>query len=266
MPEKVSPESIEPAVKSLGRALKLAEVLSHYAEGATLKELSDVLHLPKSTVHRLLQAYRELGYVEQDNESGRYRLSVKWLGISLKILEHIDLRNIARTTLTTLADMSGEVVHLVVLNDGEVVYIDKVEGKETIRMHSRIGHRAPVHCTAVGKSILAHLPEDEVRTILAEHGLPAHTPQTITAIDELLEHLKDVRARGVAYDLEENEPDITCVAAPIFDHSGHVVAALSISGPTHRMKPRLESLSEHVKKAGDTISQRLGFGLSKISL
>ena len=262
MPTNIWQESTEPAVKSLGRALRLAEVLSHYREGATLKELSDELDLPKSTVHRLLQAYRELGYVEQDNVSGRYRLSVKWLGISLKILEHIDLRHIARMTLTTLADMSGEVVHLVVLNDGEVVYIDKVEGKETIRMHSRIGHRAPVHCTAVGKSILAYLPEDDVRTILAEHGLPAHTPHTITDPDKLLEHLQHIRARGVAYDLEENEPDITCVAAPIFDHRGHVIAALSISGPTHRMRPRLEALSEHVKKAGDTISQRLGFGMN----
>ncbi|PTQ57295.1 MAG: Transcriptional regulator, IclR family [Candidatus Carbobacillus altaicus] len=262
MTEKVSHESIEPAVKSLGRALRLAEVLSHYAEGATLKELSAELGLPKSTVHRLLQAFRELGYVEQDAVSGRYRLSVKWLGISLRILEHIDLRKIARETLMALAHMSGEVIHLVVLNAGEVVYIDKVEGKETIRMHSRIGHRAPVHCTAVGKSILAHLPEEDVRTILAEHGLPAHTPQTITDPGTLLKHLRQVRERGVAYDLEENEPDITCVAAPIFDHSGHVVAALSISGPTHRMKPRLESLSEHVKKAGDTISRRLGYGMN----
>ncbi|MBE3596737.1 MAG: IclR family transcriptional regulator [Hydrogenibacillus sp.] len=249
---------METPVKSLERAFRLAEAVGQAKDGATVTGLAEALALPKSTVHRLLSAFVQLGYMEQDEQSGRYRLTAKWLSLVTRFLADLDVRQAARRSLEALAEETGEVVHLVVLNDGEAVYIDKVEGKETIRMHSRIGHRAPVHCTAVGKTLLAYRSEDDIRTILRKHGLARHTPNTITDAQALIAHLAEVRQNGVAFDHEENEPGISCVAAPIFDHTGAVAAALSISGPTERMRPRLAALADRVREAGAAISARLG--------
>ncbi len=202
----------------------------------------------------------QYGYVEQDVETGRYKLGYKFLEISSRLLESIDLRTEAKPFLLELERDTNEVIHLVVYDQGEVVYIEKLEGNETLRMHSKVGKRAPMHCTSVGKAILAHLPLNIVLDIIDRKGLPMHTEKTITDKDEFLQELVKVKQLGYALDLEENETGITCIAVPIFDHLGKVVASVSISGPTMRMTDeRLDRLKEKMMTAGRLISARLGY-------
>ncbi|MDI3257029.1 MAG: IclR family transcriptional regulator [Kyrpidia sp.] len=255
----VMASSGEDTVKSVDRALVILERVSRRKEGAGITELAADVGMYKSTVHRLLTTLVRRGYVRQDRETGRYKLGYAILDMASRLLESVDLRQEARPYLEELADHTHEVVHLVVLDHGEVVYIEKVEGTETIRMHSRVGARAPVHCTGVGKAILAFLPEEDVKMIVEKRGLEPHTPQTITRWPQLQAELQQVRERGFAVDREENEPGIVCVAAPIWDHTGRVCAALSVSAPKMRMSDaRVNDLADRVRRAGLAVSARLG--------
>ncbi len=227
--------------------------------GLGVTEIANQIDINKSSVYRILSTLVQYGYIEQDAETGKYKLGYKFLEISSKLLESIDLRAEARPFLQELENETNEVIHLVVYDQGEVVYIEKLEGNETLRMHSKVGKRAPMHCTSVGKAILAHLPSSIVSDILERKGMPVHTDKTITDKEEFMKELGQVRQKGFALDLEENEYGITCVAVPIFDHLGKVIAAVSISGPTMRMTDdRLDALKSKMVKTGQGISARLG--------
>ncbi|MBW7651962.1 IclR family transcriptional regulator [Anoxybacillus sp. ST4] len=247
-------------VKSVSRALKIMDILSNYRHGIGVTEIAKQIGIHKSSVHRLLSTLAEHGYVEQDGETERYKLGYKLLEMSSKLLESIDLRKEAKPYLRELEQITNEVVHLVVYDQGEVIYIEKLDGNETLRMHSKVGKRAPMHCTAVGKAILAHLPKHVVMDILKRKGLPPHTDYTITDQRMFLRELERVCEAGYALDLEENEYGIRCIAVPIFDHTKQVVAAVSVSGPTIRMTDeRLEQLHIQMKAIGKQISERLGY-------
>ncbi|WP_042350309.1 IclR family transcriptional regulator [Bacillus massiliigorillae] len=252
----------ENMVKSVSRALDIITILSLKKGGLGVTEIANQIDINKSSVYRILSTLVQYGYVEQDADTGRYKLGYKFLEISSKLLESIDLRTEAQPFLKELENETNEVIHLVVYDQGEVVYIEKLEGNELLRMHSRVGKRAPMHCTSVGKTILANLPTNVVLSILETRGMPSHTKYSIVDKDELLQELAKVKECGFAYDLEENEYGITCIAAPIFDHAGQVIAAVSISGSTIRMKnERLAQLQPHIIAAGKQISTRLGYGL-----
>lgn len=247
-------------VQALERALKLLEALSQEKEGLGLNELARRVELHKSTVYRLLQTLKEHGYVEQDASHGKYNLGLKILELSGRILDRLDVRAVAHPYLKALADKSNEVAHLVILDGDEAVYIDKVEGNRTIRMYSQIGRRVPLHSTAVGKAILAHLAWPEAQRLLERKGLTRFTPRTVTDWSTLAEHLERVRRQGYAVDDGENEEGIRCVGAPIFNHDHRVVAALSISGPEVNITwERIPELGELVRWASREISRRLGF-------
>ena len=250
----------ENIVKSVSRALDIINIISSNKDGIGVTGIAEQIDINKSSVHRLLATLVQYGYVEQDKETSRYRLGYKFLEISSKLLESIDLRKEAKPFLQELEKETNEVIHLVVYDQGEVIYIEKLEGTETLRMHSKVGRRAPMHCTAVGKAILAHLPPNVVHETIERRGLPAHTENTMTKKDELLKELIQVKQKGFALDLEENEYGIRCIAVPIFDHLGKVVAAVSISGPTIRMtEDRIEQLLGRMIQIGRKISERLGF-------
>lgn len=250
----------ENMVKSVGRALDIVSLVSSKKGGLGVTELAKQIGINKSSVYRILSTLAHYGYVEQDEETGRYKLGYKFLDISSKLLESIDLRAEAKPFLLELERFTNEVIHLVVYDQGEVVYIEKLEGNQTLRMHSKVGKRAPMHCTSVGKAILAHLPVPVVLDIIERKGLPMHTNHTITNKDKFLEELSQVKEKGYALDLEENEYGITCIAVPIFDHLGKVIAAISISGPTMRMTDeRMAILKEKMLDAGQKISARLGW-------
>jgi IclR family transcriptional regulator, KDG regulon repressor len=250
----------ENMVKSVSRALDIITLVSLKKGGLGVTEIANQIDINKSSVYRILSTLVQYGYIEQDSETGRYKLGYKFLEVSSKLLESIDLRSEARPFLQELENVTNEVIHLVVYDQGEVVYIEKLEGNETLRMHSKVGKRAPMHCTSVGKAILAYLPSNVVVDILDRKGMPMHTDKTITNKDDFLQELIQVRKKGYALDLEENEYGITCIAVPIFDHLGKVAAAISISGPTMRMTDkRLVELQTHMIHIGKQISKRLGF-------
>ncbi|TDL83102.1 IclR family transcriptional regulator [Peribacillus frigoritolerans] len=250
----------ENMVKSVSRALDIITLVSLKKGGLGVTEIANQIDINKSSVYRILSTLVQYGYIEQDAETGKYKLGYKFLEISSKLLESIDLRAEARMYLQELENETNEVIHLVVYDQGEVVYIEKLDGSETLRMHSKVGKRAPMHCTSVGKAILAYLPSSVVLEILERKGLPMHTDKTITNKEDFLLELNTVRQKGYALDLEENENGITCIAVPIFDHMGNAIAAVSISGPTIRMtEERLEHLQSRMRNIGRQISLRLGF-------
>ncbi|CAM3724697.1 IclR family transcriptional regulator [Alicyclobacillus pomorum] len=247
-------------VKSVDKAFMLLEVVSEHPSGMAITELANEVGMYKSTVHRLLGTMMKRGYIEQDPQTGKYKLGYTVLDLGMRLLSSIDLRREAMPYLQELAKLSNEVVHLAFLDRGEVVYIEKVESRHTIRMVSRVGKRVPVHATGLGKAILAFLPRQETLNIIERYGLPKLTDYTITDKDVLLESLQETRKTGFAVDVEENELGICCVAAPIWEHNQRVVAACSVSGPSIRMTlERLRELTPYVKRTGAQISERLGY-------
>jgi len=254
----------ESIVKSVRRALDIINIISSHKDGIGVTGISRQMDINKSSVHRILATLVQYGYVEQDNETSRYKLGYKFLELSSKLLESIDLRKAAQPFLQELERETNEVIHLVVYDQREVIYIEKLEGTETLRMHSKVGRRAPLHCTAVGKAILAHLPLHVVHETIERMELAVHTEHTITNKEELLKELAQVKERGYALDLEENEYGIRCVAVPIFDHLGNVAAAVSVSGPTIRMTDqRIDKLHKRMVQIGAKISRRLGYMAKK---
>ncbi|MFE8697358.1 IclR family transcriptional regulator [Cytobacillus sp. FJAT-53684] len=250
----------ENMVKSVSRALDIIMLVSRKKVGLGVTEIANQMDINKSSVYRILSTLVQYGYIEQDKDTERYKLGYKFLEVSSRLLESIDLRTEAKPFLQELEKETNEVIHLVVYDQGEVVYIEKLDGNEALRMHSKVGKRAPMHCTSVGKAILAHLPSALVQDIIERKGLPSHTDKTITDKDVFLEELAEVRSKGFALDLQENEYGITCIAVPLFDHLGKVAAAVSISGPSIRMtEERLKQLQPRMIEIGKQISARLGF-------
>ncbi|MGN1402270.1 MAG: IclR family transcriptional regulator [Bacillus sp. (in: firmicutes)] len=250
----------ENMVKSVSRALDIIQLVSDRRDGLGVTEIANQMDINKSSVHRILSTLSAYGYIEQDQQTGRYKLGYAFLAVSSKLLDSIDLRAVSKPYLTELEAETNEVIHLVVYDRGEVVYIEKLDGNEALRMHSKVGKRAPMHCTSVGKAILAHIGEEEVQDILNRKGLPKHTEHTITDQDAFMEELAKVKSEGYALDLQENEYGIICIAAPIFDHQGNVCAAISISGPSMRMTDeRMLGLKTKILETGRLISARVGY-------
>lgn len=247
-------------VQSVDRALSILEVLSENSLGLGITEISKKIDLHKSTVHRLLSTLIYKDYVEQDHETNKYRITLKVLELGNNRLKDLDIVTVSRPHLTELMKKTNEVVHLVILEKEEIVYIDKVESENTIRMHSTIGKRSPAYCTAVGKAIMSHMTMEEVLEIWNNSQIKEHTQYTITGVDEMKEELKKIRERGYSVDDEENEIGVRCVAAPIFNWKGDVIAAISISGPTMRVtKEKVEEFSILIIEYARRISLELGY-------
>ncbi|MFA5786920.1 MAG: IclR family transcriptional regulator [Actinomycetota bacterium] len=240
------------------RTLDVLEALSEM--GTTpLGEVSRATGLSKSVTHRLLQSLCERGYAVQDRSTGRYRLGLRVMNLFSAGLEGVDLRVVAHPALERLAQATSETVHLVVLEDDGVVYVDKVESTHPVRMASRIGMRGEPHCTAGGKAILADLPEEEVRALLARHGLPRRTPSTIVHPAALMRDLAEIRARGYAVDDIENEADVRCVGTAVLDAGGRPAGAVSVSAPAYRLpRERIAQVVPHLRKAVAEIAAGYG--------
>jgi DNA-binding IclR family transcriptional regulator len=246
---------------SVRRALTIVDYLSEHATpaGLTLTELADGLAMNKSTLLRLLAVLQEFDLIERDARGECYRLGLRPLHWAEACLASMQIRRIAAPFLLDLMETTRETIHLVTYENGRVVYIDKVDSPHTLRIVSRVGMHMPAYSTAVGKALLAYLPTaafDEVVT----RGLAPRTPRTLTSPQTLQRELEVVRQRGYALDDEENELEVRCAAAPVFDHLGNATAAVSISGPIHRVSlERLGQLGLQARQTAEQISARLGF-------
>jgi DNA-binding IclR family transcriptional regulator len=251
-------------VQTIERTSLILDILGQSPQGISIRDLSEKIKLPKGTTHRLISSLAYFGYARQDSKTRNYFLGLKLVELGNLLLSQLDLRKEAEPFLRDLAERTKETVHMVFLDRGEIVYIDKVEldhNPAGLRMASRVGLRNPAHSSAVGKVLLSHLPEEELNGLIKEKGLPKRTENTIIDSIQLKEHLKAVRTQGYAIDDEENERGIRCVAAPIFNEAGKAVAAISISGPAFRVTKKVvqETLKKEVMEAANKISQRLGF-------
>jgi DNA-binding IclR family transcriptional regulator len=248
--------------KSLDRALTvLLEIADRGERGMTLSECAAVLGYSKATTHRILQTLTRREFLRLDEERGTFTLGVTNLRLGKEFLESIDLRRVALPTLRSLADTSGETVHLGRVSGTDVVYIEKVESSHAVRMYSRVGDTMPAYSTGVGKAILAYLDDAELKRHLPRE-LERRATNTITDLAALREDLARTRDRGYSLDDIENEEGIRCAGAPVFDHTGHVQAAISVAGPATRMTlKRLAELGPQVRAQADRVSERLGFGM-----
>jgi IclR family KDG regulon transcriptional repressor len=246
--------------QSVDRALEVLIAVCQRPEGAALGKISDAAGLPKSTTCRLLQGLTKYHFVTQDPHTKMYRAGLGLVSLAFRVIDKLDVRHQAQPELKELNRYLNETIHLAVLDEGEVVYIDKFESDRSIRMHSAIGRRSPVHCTGIGKVLLAFLPEEEMARVLAQRGLPRFTPNTLATLPELKDHLRGVRERGHAVDDAEFEAEIRCVAAPIRDHTGAVVAAASVAIPCARIsREGIEALAPLLCQTTAAISRKMGY-------
>ena len=242
---------------TLIKGLCLLEVLARRGEAMGVSELAGSVGMPKSGVHRLLQALVDERYVEQSS-SGRYRVSIKLWEVASAALPGFDLRRHAEGVMHALVEETGESVHLSVLDQRDVVYVHKLEAPTNpVRAYSQIGGRVPAHCVATGKAMMAFRGPRWLANA-AEHLLPA-TVNTITDPRAFLAEMARIRAQGYASNGGEWRLGINGLASPIFDDAGTVVGAIGISGPAARVEgPRRESLIEQVREAGQTLSMMSG--------
>jgi DNA-binding IclR family transcriptional regulator len=247
-------------VHSVVRALTLLDTMAVQGRAIGIADLSKRVRLHVSTVHRLLATLISRGYVKQDPETGKYALGLRAFLLGEAYRQQMDLRRVVHPALQRLAQTTGETANLVVMDREEAVYLDKAESPQSVRFFSRIGHRAPLYCTAVGKVLLAWLPPGEQEETLGRLTLAPLTRNTITEAEALRQELQRVAAQGYALDREECEEGASCVAVPLRDHSGLVVAALGISAPTVRLtEAKREQLILLLQEEGRGLSQELGY-------
>jgi IclR family KDG regulon transcriptional repressor len=246
-------------VQSLDRAFDILELLSREQHGLNLTEIGNRLDLHKSTVYRLLQALKERGYIEKSAQ-GSYRLGMEFIELSSLYLNNLELKTEAQPVLRELSSLSGNTAFLATLQENEVVYIDKMETHNSLRKYSIIGQRAPLYCTALGKSMLTGMAEEQIRKLYGGVDLKAYTDGTITSVDALVVEIETIRRRGWSVDDEEYEEGLRCIGAPIRDYRNEVIAAVSTSGYASVItRERVEEIAAYVVKAARDISQRMGY-------
>lgn len=230
-----------------------------------VSDLARELDLGKSTVHRLLATLTEQGMLEQDNDSGRYRLGLVIFDLAAAVSSQINLHEAVLTPMTELRNRTGETVQVAVLDGREVVYIERLDSPNTLRLFLEIGRRNDAHCSGTGKALLAFLPREALDRLLKGWRLVPHTDRTITSIAALRKDLADARRRGYAENRHESELGVVSVAAPIRDASGAVVAAMSVAGPADRMDPINREMVDATMHTAASVSRRLGYstGASK---
>lgn len=247
-------------VKSLVKALNILEVLADEEPPYTLTELSRRLHLHVSTVHRLLVNLVRHGFVEEDTVSGGYQLSYRVLRMGLRVLDRLDFRRAALPLLHDLNLRTKEIVHMAILQGTQAISIERFESPQPVGLDARLGRVMPLHCTGVGKTLLAYQSEDFLNQLAHSPGLTRMTAHTLTGLPQLRKELERIREQGYALDQEEVVEGLRCVSGPVFNHTGQTIAAFSVSGPAMRMTPaRVSEIAQMVRETSQQISYRLGY-------
>jgi DNA-binding IclR family transcriptional regulator len=252
-------EIVHKPVKSVDRAISVMEYLADANKESNIGEVSQSLGFPKSSVHRILSTLTQRGYVEQNLRTREYRLSLKVVQLGREVLGKIDLISLAHPFLRALMHRTNENVDLAATDGREVTIIDEIENPDRPRVYSQVGLHRPLHCSAMGKVVLASHSEEELEVIL-RGGLKPFTAKTNTLTVVLRRQLRDIRSQGFALEDEEYEEGIRGVAAPIVNREGRVIGVVGISAPLVRMsQERIIELARHVKEAANSISVSLGY-------
>ncbi|CAM9940760.1 unnamed protein product [Phaeothamnion confervicola] len=246
-------------LSSVTTAVLLLKAFSEDEVEIGISDLAKRLRVAKSTVHRLAVTLVSEGVLEQNPDTGKYRLGIALFRLGALVRRRMNVSNEARPLLRDLREKVNETVHLAVLDGSEIMYVYNLESTQAIRMRSDIGVRKPAHCTAEGLAMLAFQPDEVVERVIRD-GLTARTPQTVTDASVLRKVLDGIRQRGCAIEDEESELGMRCIAAPIRNDAGEVVAAMGIAGPVSRLsKKALTAFVPHVIETAAAISARLGY-------
>jgi len=243
-------------VATTKKTIRILEALKE-RDGARVTELAEGLGMSKSTVHNHLSTLREEGFVVR--EDTEYSLGLRFLEFGGYARNRMHLYRVAEPEIKRLAEQTGEMASLLTEQHGQGVYLLRSKGSQAVALDTHAGYRCPLHVTALGNAILAHLPEERVRAIVDEHGLDAWTPETVTDRGELFDRLETVRERGFALDDEEHMTGLRCVGAPITTTDGTVVGAISVSAPTSRMRGDrfTDEMPDLVRSAANVIELNL---------
>lgn len=236
------------------------QVLSQFTKDCPERGVTEValaMGISKSKAHALLSSLSHVGLLRR-TQHGRYRVGWRVLSLNRVLAETTDFHRYARPVMERLGERCGEIVHLGVIDDGQVMYVDRIKGCHAVQIDlSALGSRLWAHCSAVGKVLLAHLPDEALESVIDRHGLPALTQRTITDRDALEAQLGEIRYRGLAFEQGEAVDDVSCVAAPIVAPGPVVVAAISMTAPTYRFNQRRAVYSQAIARAGAYVSQCL---------
>jgi len=246
-------------LSSVANSIRLLTSFSGEEDELGITTLANRLRLAKSTVHRLASTLTGAGFLEQNSETGKYRLGVALFELGALVRRRMDVANEARPRLRELLEKTGETVQLGIVDHFSVLYVYEMESRRAIRMAAAVGARAPLHCTAVGKVLLAYQPRDYVKEAIGR-GLTAYTPKTIIKREAVLAMLDEVRLRGHAIDDEESEGGLRGIAAPVKNHNGAVIAALGVAAPVQRMNKKvMQTCVPSVIETAAAVSTRLGY-------
>lgn len=244
--------------QAVHRALHVLEVLAGHAPHAPLGQIAKEAELSSATTYRILQTLVADGYAAA-LEGGRYSPGPKILTLAGQMMTSMDYSTAARSALLRLQEFTPETIHFGILAGDHAQYVDKLEGRRPYRLASVIGMTLALHCTSIGKAILAHLPDEQAARLIDGHPLVPHTPKTITDPERLRHELDWVREKGFAIDDEEDREAVRCVAAPVFDQFGYAMGAISVSAPAiHLSFPEAMELATHVIEAAQEVSTTLG--------
>lgn len=248
-------------VQAVDRTLAILEVLAEVGIPMALSDISQKVKLNISTVHRLLNTLINRDFVQQDSQTSRYRLGLKMFALGNTALYSLDIRSVAKPYLKELVDKCNETANLSILDGNQVVYIDQVESTSMIKMFAKVGSRGPAHCTGAGKMLLSSLSEKEIDLLYSGVKIQKFTPKTIGELQELKEELIRIREKDYSIDDEELEEGVECLAAPIRNYEGRILAALSVSGPQSRIRLARDqdNLLGLVQETAKRISQQLGY-------
>ncbi len=248
------PESVAAVLK----VFALLQALSENNETG-ISDLSVRLAMPKATVYRFLQTMMTLGYVRQEKDSERYGLTMRMFELGTKALQYPDLVELSKNHMQLMADTTGETVHLGTLIDSEIIYIHKVDSRHMLGMYSRVGRRAPLHCTAIGKVLMAWEDPERRERVLKGAEFKRYREKTIVDAQAFADELQRVRSQGYGEDREEFDDHIRCLGVPIFDRINRPIAGLSISFPTFRYDEAKEAETvAMLQSASRDISAQLG--------
>ena len=243
---------------NIDKTLNILEVVAQNAKGLSLADIVKAVDLPKTTAFRILEILSTREYLSWDKDNERYSIGIKAVEIGISGLIGQDIVDVSIPYLQELSMTVGETSFLAVYNSGDVVYLYKAEGTGSIQTIARLGSRRPAYCTALGKVILANLPIEETDRVF-EKKLGKFTEKTVVDRIKLYEEFAKIRTSGYAIDDEGIEYGLYCLAVPIANYTGNVIAAISVSGPIKRLNANRERVVDELKSVGATISKRLGY-------